>query len=185
MNLEIFANNMKVWENFISYTAVIITVGIAIGIAIGGYLKNKRIGRLKQMLADETLQNNVEVHGLKTDLQFSEARVAKLEAALKERDREVITLRQQNISSGMTIIARNVKIAALEKELAKAPKVLIVPNINPHHAADTEYIGVYPSEDSGLEPAHLTREVYNYGVQRLKDHPEDFLKPIKDSDKAT
>jgi hypothetical protein len=52
-----------------------------------------------------------------------------------------------------------------------SPKVMIVPNINPHHAADKEYIGIYPS--NGLEPAHLTREEYQEGVKRLKDNPED------------
>jgi hypothetical protein len=49
--------------------------------------------------------------------------------------------------------------------------VQIVPNINPHHAADKEYIGIYPN--NGLEPAHLTREEYQKGVDRLKDNPED------------
>jgi hypothetical protein len=51
--------------------------------------------------------------------------------------------------------------------------VQIVPNINPHHAADKEYVGIYPN--NGLEPAHLTREEYQKGVDRLKDNPEDNL----------
>jgi hypothetical protein len=54
-----------------------------------------------------------------------------------------------------------------------APFVQIVPNINPHHAADKEYIGIYPN--NGLEPAHLTREEYQKGVNRLKDNPEDNI----------
>jgi hypothetical protein len=54
-----------------------------------------------------------------------------------------------------------------------APFVQIVPNINPHHAADTEYVGIYPN--NGLEPAHLTREEYQKGVDRLKDNPEDNI----------
>jgi hypothetical protein len=56
---------------------------------------------------------------------------------------------------------------------ANSPKVMIVPNINPHHAADKEYIGIYPN--NGLEPAHLTREEYQKGVDRLKDNPEDNI----------
>jgi hypothetical protein len=51
--------------------------------------------------------------------------------------------------------------------------VHIVPNINPHHAADKEYVGIYPN--NGLEPAHLTREEYQKGVDRLKDNPEDNI----------
>jgi hypothetical protein len=54
---------------------------------------------------------------------------------------------------------------------ANRAMVMIVPNINPHHAADKDYVGIYPS--NGLEPAHLTREAYQEGVKRLKDNPED------------
>jgi hypothetical protein len=56
---------------------------------------------------------------------------------------------------------------------ANRARVMIVPNINPHHAADKEYIGIYPN--NGLEPAHLTREAYQIGVDRLKDNPEDNI----------
>jgi hypothetical protein len=54
-----------------------------------------------------------------------------------------------------------------------APFVQIVPNINPHHAADNDYVGVYPN--NGIEPAHLTREEYQKGVDRLKDNLEDNI----------
>lgn len=57
--------------------------------------------------------------------------------------------------------------------IKNSPKVMIVPNIDPHHAADIKYVGIYPALDSGLEPAHLTREAYQKGVERLRDHPED------------
>lgn len=53
----------------------------------------------------------------------------------------------------------------------KAPKVVIVNNINPHQAADKEYVGIYPN--NGIKPAHFTVEEYQKGVDRLKDHPED------------
>ena len=56
---------------------------------------------------------------------------------------------------------------------ANGAKVMIVPNINPHQAADKEYIGIYPSPESELEAAHITREAYQVGVKRLKDNPED------------
>jgi|688.fasta_scaffold210158_3 hypothetical protein len=68
---------------------------------------------------------------------------------------------------------------ALLAQISNTATVQIVPNINPHHAADKEYIGVYPN--NGLEPAHLTREEYQKGVDRLKDNPEDNIltKPVK------
>jgi hypothetical protein len=68
---------------------------------------------------------------------------------------------------------------ALLAQISNTAIVQIVPNINPHHAADKEYVGIYPN--SGLEPAHLTREEYQKGVDRLKDNPEDNLltKPVK------
>lgn len=50
--------------------------------------------------------------------------------------------------------------------------VKIVPNINPHHAADKEYIAIYPYNQN-IEPAHFTVEEYQKGVDRLKEHPED------------
>jgi hypothetical protein len=64
-------------------------------------------------------------------------------------------------------------------QISNTATVQIVANINPHHAADKEYIGIYPN--NGLEPAHLTREEYQKGVDRLKDNPEDNIltKPIK------
>jgi hypothetical protein len=73
----------------------------------------------------------------------------------------------------------NEKIKIKQLQIDVLPKVQIVPNINPHHAADKEYIGIYPN--NGLEPAHLTREEYQKGVDRLKDNPEDNIltKPLK------
>jgi hypothetical protein len=65
------------------------------------------------------------------------------------------------------------KILANYMALRDNPQIQIVPNINPHHAADKEYIGIYPN--NGLEPAHLTREEYQKGVKRLKDNPEDNI----------
>lgn len=62
---------------------------------------------------------------------------------------------------------------ALLTQIIDLATVKIVPNINPHHAADKEYIGIYPN--NGLEPAHLTVEEYQKGVDRLKDHPEDNI----------
>jgi hypothetical protein len=68
---------------------------------------------------------------------------------------------------------------ALLGQISELATVQIVPNITPHHAADKEYIGIYPN--NGLEPAHLTREEYQKGVDRLKDNPEDKIltKPVK------
>jgi hypothetical protein len=68
---------------------------------------------------------------------------------------------------------------ALLAQISNTATVQIVPNINPHHAADTDYVGIYPN--NGLEPAHLTREEYQKGVNRLKDNPEDNIltKPVK------
>ena len=54
-----------------------------------------------------------------------------------------------------------------------SPRVMVVKNINPHHAADKEYIGVYPK--NGIEPAHFTVEEYQKGVDRLKNNPEDNI----------
>jgi hypothetical protein len=67
----------------------------------------------------------------------------------------------------------SIQNAALLAQISNTATVQIVPNINPHHAADTEYIGIYPN--NGLEPAHLTREEYQKGVNRLKDNPEDNI----------
>jgi hypothetical protein len=69
--------------------------------------------------------------------------------------------------------------AALLAQISNIAFVQIVRNINPHHAADKEYIGIYPN--NGLEPAHLTREEYQKGVDRLKENPEDNIltKPVK------
>jgi hypothetical protein len=63
--------------------------------------------------------------------------------------------------------------AALLAQISNTATVQIVPNIKPHHAADNDYVGIYPN--NGLEPAHLTREEYQKGVNRLKDNPEDNL----------
>jgi hypothetical protein len=75
--------------------------------------------------------------------------------------------------------ALTIQNAALLAQISNTPTVQIVANINPHHAADKEYIGIYPN--NGLEPAHLTREEYQKGVNRLKDNPEDNIltKPVK------
>lgn len=51
--------------------------------------------------------------------------------------------------------------------------VKLATNVKPHHAADKQYIAVYPS--NGIEPAHFTVEEYQHGVKRLKDHPEDKI----------
>jgi hypothetical protein len=61
----------------------------------------------------------------------------------------------------------------LLSQIKNSATVQIVRNINPHHAADKEYIGIYPN--NGLEPAHLTREEYQKGIDRLKDNPEDNI----------
>jgi hypothetical protein len=73
----------------------------------------------------------------------------------------------------------HIQNTALLSKISELAAVQIVPNINPHHAADTEYIGIYPN--NGSEPAHLTREEYQKGVDRLKDNPEDNIltKPTK------
>jgi hypothetical protein len=75
--------------------------------------------------------------------------------------------------------ALTIQNEALLAQISNIATIQIVPNINPHHAADKEYIGIYPN--NGLEPAHLTREEYQKGVDRLKDNPEDNIltKPVK------
>ena len=69
--------------------------------------------------------------------------------------------------------ALTIQNEALLAQISNSAFVQIVPNINPHHAADKEYIGIYPN--NGIEPAHLTREEYQKGVDRLKDNPEDNI----------
>jgi hypothetical protein len=86
---------------------------------------------------------------------------------LYEEQREVANFLRQRI------IELNEKIKIKQLQIDVSPTVQIVPNINPHHAADIEYVGIYPN--NGLEPAHLTREEYQKGVDRLKDNPEDNI----------
>ena len=66
--------------------------------------------------------------------------------------------------------------AELLYKMSNIATVQIVPNINPHPAADKEYIGIYPN--NLIEPAHLTVEEYQKGVDRLKNNPEDKIKTL-------
>lgn len=115
---------------------------------------------------DSSIANQQEVKRL---LDYSE----RIEAQLNKAQQDAIEL--ASLKSYVDQLERD--IANYEMNLSHlerfGAKVLVVPNINPHHAADTDYIGIYPSPDSGLEPSHITREVYQKGVERLKDHPED------------
>lgn len=95
--------------------------------------------------------------------------ISKTDFANLEKSRDYERQQRQDLwnkNKGLEADLRHAKHIA-----ANGAKVLIVPNINPHHAADKDYIGIYPS--NGLEPAHLTREAYQEGVKRLKDNPED------------
>jgi hypothetical protein len=102
--------------------------------------------------------------------------------ALKARNEayDIVANLKKLIKDNETKIAERERIASkalMELDTLKrnTTQVLIVPNIDPHHAADTEYVGIYPSPESGLPPAHLTREAYQFGVDRLKDNPEDNI----------
>jgi hypothetical protein len=97
-----------------------------------------------------------------------------------EATKILMDTKQEHISFWKGLYEEQAKdLQSLNEAINMCPTVQIVPNINPHHAADIEYIGIYPN--NGLEPAHLTREEYQKGVDRLKDNPEDNIltKPVK------
>ena len=139
------------------------TLTIAIGIVapvitflIGRYFRSEKI---KQLIDDiENIMSEF------SDLQ------GKIGRQSIELAKEISYLKMQ-IAERERIASK--ALAELDALKCNIAFVQIVPNINPHHAADKEYIGIYPN--NGLEPAHLTREEYQKGVDRLKDNPEDNI----------
>jgi hypothetical protein len=135
-----------------------ITIGIlapVITFLIGRYFRSEKIKELAKGLKQVKTEFDTFVRVLKNKLHDTEKELLERERIATKALMELDTLKRNTAT------------------------VQIVPNINPHHAADIEYIGIYPN--NGLEPAHLTREEYQKGVDRLKDNPEDNIltKPIK------
>ena len=136
-----------------------ITMGIVapvITFLIGRYFRSEKI---KQLIDDiENIMSEF------SDLQ------GKIVRQSIELAKEISYLKMQ-IAERERIASK--ALAELDTLKCNIAFVQIVPNIKPHHAADKEYIGIYPN--NGLEPAHLTREEYQKGVDRLKDNPEDNI----------
>jgi hypothetical protein len=147
-----------------------ITIGIlapVISFLIGRYFRSEKIKQLNIDVQDCELWKSEKEYfqAMYTHSnEYSDALTTQRTALLNQ----ISDLNKENL----------VLIQRLDKT-PKAATVQIVPNINPYHAADKEYIGIYPN--NGLEPAHLTREEYQKGVNRLKDNPEDNIltKPVK------
>jgi hypothetical protein len=93
-----------------------------------------------------------------------------------EATKILMDTKQEHISFWKGLYEEQAKdLQSLNEAINMCPTVQIVPNINPKPTADNEYVGVYPGQYSILEPAHLTREEYQKGVDRLKDNPEDNI----------
>ena len=149
------------------------TLQVIIGIAapvityfIGRYFKAEKVKDLRQIINDEALQNEVLVSSINNEHTTT----------VRAYQDQVIEWRDKYYKAICDIDNLKTSLAQTESDRYHAECALdcvvqIVPNVNPHQAADKEYIAVYPN--SGIEPAHLTREEYQKGVDRLKAHPED------------
>jgi hypothetical protein len=147
-----------------------ITIGIVapvITLLIGRYFRSEKIKQL-----------NIDVK----DCELWKSEKQYFQAMYTNSNEYTDALKIQRTALLSQINDLNKENLILIQRLDKTPKgatVQIVPNINPHHSADTDYVGIYPN--NGLEPAHLTREEYQKGVDRLKNNPEDNIltKPVK------
>jgi hypothetical protein len=109
---------------------------------------------------------------------FRSEKIKQLEYSIKRKDQFIAIMRsdineRQNLIENLQQSETEALCFQLNTAIKLEKAIQIVPNINPHHAADKEYIGIYPN--NGLEPAHLTREEYQKGVDRLKYNPEDNI----------
>jgi len=149
---------------------LIISIGITtltLGVIIGRYLKSRKVRTLQQKLIAQEFENDVLLFGFQDDNNKLSTELENLEVEYERykkgwEDQMTINKHLEN------------KVMGLMEKLRISAKVLIVPNINPHHKADVDYVGIYPNfTETGLEPAHITREAYQVGVDRLKNNPED------------
>jgi hypothetical protein len=146
-----------------STLTIISILAPSITFLIGRYFRSEKIKELK------SFKNDLEQLNIKHNYLWykKEALHGKYQLAIKQ------LAERENVATQ----------ALMELDTLKrnTPTLQIVPNINPHHSADKEYVGVYPGQYSILEPAHLTREEYQKGIDRLKDNPEDNIltKPVK------